>query len=100
MVSCGSEQEARKIAGQLVREHVAACVNIAEIDSIFEWRGKLENQAERLLVIKTTQSRFVELERLVKENHSYELPEIMAIEVASVSKEYEDWVRRACGSVL
>jgi len=79
-----------------VREKVAACVNIAGIDSVFKWQGKFENQGERLLIIKTIQSRYSELERLVKANHSCECPEILAIEAANVSEEYAMWVRGSC----
>ena len=95
-VTCGSDEEARKISELLVRERVAACANVAEIESVFEWKGKLENQAEKLLIIKTIQSRYGELERLVKANHSYECPEIMAIEVRHASKEYENWLLESC----
>ena len=95
-VTCGSEEEARKISELLVRERVAACVNIAGINSVFEWRGEFENQAEKLLIIKTVQSRFEELERLVRANHSYECPEILAVEALMVSDDYAEWVRKAC----
>jgi periplasmic divalent cation tolerance protein len=75
---------------------VAACVNITDVESVFEWKGKLEKRGEKILVIKTLQSRFDDLERLVKTNHSYECPEILAFEVSAVSSDYENWVRQAC----
>lgn len=57
----------------------------------------MENSTEKLLIIKTIQSRLDELERLVHANHSYECPEIIAIEAASASEDYANWVRSSCG---
>lgn len=95
-VTCGSDTEASAISELLVRQHLAACVSIAGVESIFQWQGKFERQAEKLLIIKTVQSRFEEIERLVKNNHSYNCPEIVAVEIAAVSKDYENWLRSAC----
>ena len=63
---------------------------------MFRWRGNIENEAEKLLIIKSVESRFSELERYVKANHSYDCPEVIALEAEFVSKEYADWVRSAC----
>lgn len=76
----------------LVEKRLAACVNIADITSVYEWKGKIENDNERLLILKTIDSKFAELERFVKDNHSYECPEIIAMEVKAGSKDYVDWV--------
>lgn len=90
-VTCGSDDEARRLSRGLVEKRLAACVNIAEVTSVYEWKGKIEDDSERLLIIKTIDSKFDELERYVKSNHSYECPEILALEVKTGSKEYIDW---------
>jgi periplasmic divalent cation tolerance protein len=92
-VTCASDDEARRLSGALVENRLAACVNIAEVSSIYEWKGKIENADERLLIIKTIDSKFDELEKYVKNHHSYDCPEIIALEVKAGSKEYIDWVK-------
>jgi periplasmic divalent cation tolerance protein len=76
--------------------HLAACVNIADVKSIFEWKGKQENQSEKLLVIKTLKSRFTKIEELVKATHSYDCPEIIAFEISDASEDYTEWVKKMC----
>lgn len=98
MVACGSEDEAQRIARLLIEAHLAACVNIIPVRSIFEWDGKIEDQSERLLLIKSMKSRFDQIRDMVKANHSYELPEIIAVDIASASEEYTDWIKTVCGS--
>ncbi len=75
---------------------LAACVNIADVKSVFEWKGKIEKENERLLIIKSIRSNFDMIEKYVKANHSYECPEIIAMEVAAASQDYADWVRSEC----
>ena len=96
MVTCRSEVEAKRIGELLVSLHLAACVNIADVNSIFEWKGKQENQSEKLLVIKTLKSRFGKIEELVKATHSYDCPEIIGFEISDVSEDYANWVRKMC----
>ena len=95
-VTCGSEAEAGIISNGLIENRLAACVNIAEIRSVYEWKGKIENESEKLLIIKSVESKFTELERFIKANHSYDCPEIIGMEIKAVSKEYSDWVKSAC----
>jgi periplasmic divalent cation tolerance protein len=95
-VTCGSDEEAQKLSDGLISGRLAACVNIASVESIFRWEGKVENQAERLMIIKSVRSRFDEIERFIKANHSYDCPEIIAMKAEAVSPEYADWVRSEC----
>jgi len=97
-VTCGSDDEARKLSHGLVENRLAACVNIAEVSSVYEWKGKIENDNEKLLIIKTIESNFEKLENYVKDNHSYECPEIIALEVIAGSKEYIDWAKSVLNS--
>ena len=92
-VTCGSEEEALKIANALVDEHLAACVNvISPIRSIYRWEGKIWDEKEWLLIIKTQSHRFVELEKKVKSLHSYSVPEIVSVPITQGSSPYLNWL--------
>jgi periplasmic divalent cation tolerance protein len=95
-VTCRSDDEAQKLSDGLIGERLAACVNIADIKSVFEWKGKIEREDERLLIIKSVRSNFEIIEKYIKANHSYECPEIIAMEVEAASENYASWVRSAC----
>ena len=83
LVTAGSEEEARKIAKLLVKEKKAACVNILPgVDSLFWWKGKIDSAHESLLLVKTRASLFPEIVNLVREIHSYEVPEIIALRLS------------------
>jgi periplasmic divalent cation tolerance protein len=93
LVTCASEEEALKIAHSLVEEHLAACVNlIAPVRSIYRWEGKIWDEKEWILLIKTEKKRFQELENKVKSLHSYSVPEIIAIPIVEGSASYLNWV--------
>jgi periplasmic divalent cation tolerance protein len=97
LVTAGSEEEARKIAGLLVKEKKAACVNIVPgVDSLFRWKGKIDSACESLLLVKTRASRFPEIISLVKEIHSYEVPEIIALPITGGSEDYLRRLDSAC----
>ena len=95
-MTCGSDDEAQRLSDGLVSRRLAACVNIADIKSVFEWKGKIEKESERLLIIKSVRSNFETIEEFVKANHSYECPEIIAMEVEAASENYASWVKSAC----
>lgn len=89
----GSEDEARKVARELVERRLAACVNILpQVESIYRWQGKIETGREWLLLIKTTAERFTAVNDTIRELHSYELPECIAIEIEDGSPEYLRWL--------
>ena len=94
LVTCGSEEEALKIALALVEDHLAACVNlVAPIRSIYRWEGKIWDEKEWLLIIKTQAKRFDELEKRVKSLHSYAVPEIISLPIEEGSSSYLNWIR-------
>jgi periplasmic divalent cation tolerance protein len=94
LVTCGSEEESLKIANALVEDHLAACVNlVAPIRSIYRWEGKIWDEKEWLLIIKTQKHRFEELERKVKSLHSYSVPEIISLPITEGSLAYLNWIR-------
>jgi periplasmic divalent cation tolerance protein len=94
LVTCGSEEEALKISNALVEAHLAACVNlVAPIRSIYRWEGKIWDEKEWLLIIKTQKHRFEELEKKVKSLHSYSLPEMISLPITEGSSSYLQWIK-------
>ena len=93
LVTCGSEEEALKIASTLVEDHLAACVNlVSPIRSIYRWEGKIWDEKEWLLIIKTQKHRFEPLEKKVKSLHSYSVPEIISLPIREGSSAYLKWI--------
>jgi periplasmic divalent cation tolerance protein len=88
-----SREEAVRIADHLVEARLAACVQILpEMESVYRWQGKVERQKEILLIAKTTSSKFEQLEREVREVHSYDIPEIVAVPLTAGSVPYLQWL--------
>jgi len=97
-ITSPNEDEAAKIAKAIVGERLAGCVNIVKgIRSIYNWQGKIENDAEVLMIIKTQQHLFESLKNRVKELHSYTVPEIIAMPIIEGSKDYIDWLKEVTG---
>src|SRR5215472_2621220 len=91
--TAGSEDEARKIARHLVEKQLAACVNLVpQVESIYRWQGKVESNREWLLLIKTTAHRFPSVRDAIRELHSYDVPECVAISIEVGSSEYLNWL--------
>jgi len=98
LTTCGSIEEARKIAHALVERRLAACANIIPgVESIYRWKDKVETSAEYLLVIKTMASAFPSLSDALAELHSYEVPECIAIPVSDASEPYLTWMGESVG---
>lgn len=91
--TAGSEDEARKIAHHLVEHQLAACVNIVpQIESIYRWQGKVESAREWLLLIKTTAEKFPAVRDAIRQIHSYDVPECIAIAIEDGSAAYLQWI--------
>src|SRR5215469_13786231 len=94
--TAGSKEEARKIASHLVEHRLAACVNIVpQIESIYRWQSKVETGQEWLLLIKTTAAMFPEVRNVIRQLHSYEVPECIALTIEDGSADYLAWIAEA-----
>jgi periplasmic divalent cation tolerance protein len=92
--TCPDEALAQTIAAALVEERLATCVNrVAGLRSTYIWDARLQDQAEILLIIKTTAARLAQLQARLQSLHPYELPELLAIPVSGGNERYLDWVR-------
>ncbi|MBI3313545.1 MAG: divalent-cation tolerance protein CutA [Candidatus Omnitrophica bacterium] len=88
-------KEARSLASVLLEKKLAACVNISPgVESHYRWKGKKEKSREVMLFIKTREALFGKLEKTLRENHSYEVPEIIALPIQRGSKKYLNWLAK------
>ncbi|MDI6761715.1 MAG: divalent-cation tolerance protein CutA [Thermodesulfobacteriota bacterium] len=95
LITCGSEEEALRISRSLVEERLAACVNlISPVRSTYRWEGKICDEKEWLLIIKTQRKRFQEIETRVKSLHSYSVPEMISLPIIEGSSSYLEWLFR------
>lgn len=94
MTSLPDQASAETLAAHLVDSRLAACVNLlAPCMSVYHWQGQREQTSEFPLLIKTTQARYAEIEAAIREQHPYELPEVIALPLAAGLPAYLDWVR-------
>lgn len=95
LTTCASEEEARRIARTLVERRLAACVNIlSNLRSVYRWKGALEEESEYLLLIKSRRDLFEAVRAGIESQHSYELPEVIALAVVEGSEAYLGWLER------
>jgi periplasmic divalent cation tolerance protein len=93
LITTGSQEEARRIGDALISQKKAACVNIVpQINSLFWWEGKVEDDRESLLLVKTRAELFTEVVNAVKSIHSYDMPEIIALPIVKGSQDYLKWI--------
>jgi len=97
-ITASNEDEAARIAKALVEAKLAGCVNIIKnIRSIYSWQGKVKDETEVLMIVKTQKSLFDSLMKKVKELHSYTVPEIIAMPIVKGSEDYLKWLREVTG---
>lgn len=98
-MTAANVDEARRIAKELVERRLAGCVQILpEIESVYRWNGEVQRDPEILILAKTTAAQFDDLERAVREMHSYDTPEIVAVPMAHVSEPYRAWLIENVGA--
>lgn len=91
-------EEAETLARKIVEAKLAACVQVLpEMKSFYFWENEIQSEPEHLLLIKTLEERFEELRKFIQANHSYEVPEIVALSAEKVSQSYLDWVKDYSG---
>ncbi len=92
-ITTGTDEEAHKIAEALLTQRKAACVNILPgVSSLFWWQDKIDSAQESLLIVKTRASLLTEIVALVKEIHSYDVPEIIALPIIGGNQDYLEWI--------
>jgi len=91
-VTASSSAQARRIARRLLQSKLAACVNMVPIESMFLWKGEIQEEEEVLMVIKTRAEAFDDLMNAVKGMHTYDTPEVIGMPVVLGSREYLKWI--------
>ncbi|KAL1821819.1 hypothetical protein ACET3Z_016688 [Daucus carota] len=93
-VTVPNKDAGKKLAESLVKEKLAACVNrVPGIESVYEWQGQIQTDSEELLIIKTRESLLDALKEHVKENHEYDVPEVIALPIVGGSLPYLEWLK-------
>ncbi len=93
LTTTDSKEQAQRIARFLVERRLAACVNVVgPIESVYRWKENVETAQEWLLVVKTTSAAFERVRESIRELHSYELPECIAVPINDGSADYLDWI--------
>jgi periplasmic divalent cation tolerance protein len=93
VTTCESVAEADKIASALVENRLAACVNILPgVSSVYRWKGTVERVSEIILLIKTSQPLLAQVQAEIERLHSYELPEVIALQIVDGSERYLEWL--------
>jgi len=91
----GTREDAEKISQEIVSQRLAACVQLAgPITSQYWWKDKIEKAEEWLLLIKTKNDLYPQLEEAIRKIHPYDVPEIIAVPVIAGSREYLEWIKR------
>lgn len=90
-----TRDEAQRLARELVEQRLVACAQISAIESVYLWEGKLQQEPEYRLLLKTSDDKWPEVERFIQERHSYEVPAIFAVPVTLASEAYANWVHGA-----
>ena len=95
LTTTSSLSESRRLARIVLEEKLAACVSVSgPVMSSYRWKGKVQQSREHLLMIKTVRKLFPLLEKTIKKNHSYKVPEILALPVVAGNKAYLKWLSK------
>ena len=92
VTTAGSRDEAQRLARTLVERKLAACAQISEIESVYRWKGQVQQEPEFRILFKTTDQRYAEVESAIRELHSYEMPAIHAFAFEHVLPAYATWI--------
>ena len=92
ITTTSSNDETEKIANALLSNKLAACIQATQIKSYFTWKGSVSVEPENLLLIKCKMADYADIEKCIKENHSYEVPEIIQLPITNGSDSYTEWI--------
>ncbi|SNZ08186.1 divalent cation tolerance protein [Persephonella hydrogeniphila] len=93
LVTTPDKETAERLALGLIENKLAACVNISEqVSSVYFWQGNIENEKESLMIIKSREDLFEDLEQFIRKNHPYTVPEIIALPIIKGSSAYLNWI--------
>jgi periplasmic divalent cation tolerance protein len=92
MTTCGEKPEAESIASRLVKERLAACVQMFPIESVYRWEGTVEHAQEWMLICKIKAADYAKVEAAIRAAHSYSNPEIVEIAIENGAQAYFDWI--------
>jgi len=92
-----TRDEALRLARGLVEQHLVACAQLSNIESIYLWDGQLQQAPECRLLLKTTEAKWPDVERFIREHHSYDVPAIFAVPATHVNEAFAAWVQDSTG---
>jgi periplasmic divalent cation tolerance protein len=96
LCTCPTREAANAIATALLEERLAACVNqLPGVRSLYRWEGRIEDDDELMLLIKTTATNFSAIETMIRNLHPYEVPEVIGLSLTAGSEAYFDWIRNS-----
>lgn len=97
LVTVPNRAVGRRLARDLVTDRLAACVNILDgVTSVYRWEDRVQEDAEEMLLIKTTEARLEQVQARVQEGHPYDVPEVVTLPLSRGSEAYVQWLRAAC----
>ncbi len=98
MTTCETADEARVLARTLLEKRLAACIQVTQVNSFYEWKGQMQTDPEQLLLIKSKTDRYRELEQALLDVHPYEVPEIVQLPIQNGLSAYLGWMDQVCKS--
>ena len=97
LTTTDSQDEARLISSALIERKLAACAQISTIESVYIWEGAVQREPEFRVLVKTTEQRYPDVEAVIRELHSYDLPAIYALSIEHVYEPFAEWVLENSG---
>lgn len=92
LVTCDTEEKARRLAGQLLEEKLAACVQIHPVTSVYTWENRVHTEAEFRMVIKTRSGLYPQIEHFILDRHGYEVPQVVRVPIDQGLEAYLNWI--------
>lgn len=97
LTTTDKKSQAKKISNVLLKEKLVACASIIPMESSYWWKGKIVNAKEFQLILKTKAANYQKIEKVIKKLHTYDLPEIISINIQKAGKDYLNWIEKEIG---